>query len=51
MLSARFMTLFPISESTKNRDEKLEHDLNYLQQADKTVNGRPTLKSELFEIN
>lgn len=45
------MALLPISESTKNRDEKFEHDLNYLQQADKTLNGRPTLKSQLFELN
>lgn len=32
-------------------DEKLEHDVKYLQQVDKTMNGRATLKFELFEIN
>lgn len=45
------MALFSISESNKNRDGKLELDFNYLQQADKTVNTRPTVESELFELN
>lgn len=45
------MALSAISESAKNQDGKLEHDLNYIQQADKTPNSRPTLKSESFELN